>query len=89
MKKYLSTIILLAVCVLSSAQSMTVRGTVTSAEDGQPLSGVAVILEGTSKGTLTDMDGKWSLSGDLGGGAASYSPVSGIRIRGLRSAGAR
>ena len=53
------------------SQTVTVKGTVTSSEDGQPLSGVAVILDGTTNGTLTDLDGNWSL--DVSGGVRSYS----------------
>lgn len=39
----------------------TVTGTVTSADDGGTLPGVSVIIQGTSLGTTTDMDGKYSL----------------------------
>lgn len=40
----------------------TVTGTVTSADDGGTLPGVSVIIEGTSLGTTTDMDGNFSLN---------------------------
>lgn len=39
----------------------TVKGSVTD-EDGQSLIGVAVVTEGASFGTVTDMDGNYSLS---------------------------
>jgi TonB-dependent starch-binding outer membrane protein SusC len=42
-------------------QSVTISGTVTDAKTGEPLPGVNVIIEGTSKGTATDKDGKYSL----------------------------
>ena len=61
MKKYLLTLVMLAVGLSLSAQSLSLRGTVTSSEDGSPMPGVAVILDGSSVGTLTDNDGKWSL----------------------------
>lgn len=74
MKKSLMTIVLMAMGLsVVSAQTVTVKGTVTSAEDGLPLSGVAVILEGTAKGTLTDDDGNWILTHD--GGGICYLPV--------------
>lgn len=38
-----------------------VTGTVTSANDGLPLIGVTVAVKGTSTGTVTDIDGKWSI----------------------------
>lgn len=43
------------------AQQKTISGTVTSAQDGMPLPGVNVVVEETSNGTVTDMDGKFSL----------------------------
>lgn len=42
------------------AQSYQVTGTVTDA-DNQPLPGVSVTIEGTSRGTTTDFDGKYAV----------------------------
>lgn len=44
------------------AQVRTVSGRVTSAEEGGGLPGVNVIVKGTSNGTTTDSDGKFSIS---------------------------
>ncbi|MDN3669442.1 TonB-dependent receptor [Echinicola jeungdonensis] len=38
-----------------------VSGTVVSSEDDMPLPGVSILLKGTSRGTVTDIDGKFSL----------------------------
>ncbi len=43
------------------AQSHTVTGKVISSEDKQPLPGVNVIIQGTSKGTSTDTNGTYSI----------------------------
>lgn len=40
----------------------TITGTVTSAEDGLPLPGATVVVEGTIRGTQTDLDGKYSIN---------------------------
>jgi TonB-linked SusC/RagA family outer membrane protein len=40
----------------------TISGTVTDAEDGQPLPGVNVLAKNTTIGTITDIDGKYTLS---------------------------
>ena len=45
-----------------SAQNVQVSGTVTSADDGEPMFGVAVAVMGTTVGTTTDDNGKYSLS---------------------------
>jgi TonB-linked SusC/RagA family outer membrane protein len=57
---YLFLMFLLTVSASSWAQT-TVLGTVTD-EDGEPLIGVNIIEEGTSRGTVTDFDGKYTLS---------------------------
>ncbi|MBF1572497.1 MAG: SusC/RagA family TonB-linked outer membrane protein [Prevotella sp.] len=44
-----------------------VNGTVVSAEDGEPVVGASVIVTGTKTGTVTDVDGKFSLSVPTGG----------------------
>ncbi|MFD1062406.1 TonB-dependent receptor [Winogradskyella litorisediminis] len=48
--------------VISFAQT-TVKGTVTD-NTGQPLPGANIIIEGTTTGTSTDFDGKYTLSTD-------------------------
>lgn len=43
------------------AQNNSISGTVRDASD-TPLPGVSIIISGTSQGTVTDIDGKYSLS---------------------------
>jgi TonB-linked SusC/RagA family outer membrane protein len=43
------------------AQSRPISGVVTSSEDGQPLPGVNVVVKGTTRGTVTDINGAYSL----------------------------
>lgn len=43
------------------AQERPVRGKVTNAEDGSALPGVNVVLQGTSKGTVTDSNGNYQI----------------------------
>ena len=47
---------------IASAQSKNVSGVVLSGEDGLPIIGAAVMVEGTSVGTITDLDGKFVFS---------------------------
>ncbi len=42
------------------AQERTITGTVTSADEG-PLPGVNIIIQGTEQGTVTDMEGNYSI----------------------------
>lgn len=43
------------------AQDISLSGTVTAADDGQPLPGVSVVVKGTTNGTVTDVDGNYQL----------------------------
>ncbi|MFN8342222.1 MAG: TonB-dependent receptor [Cyclobacteriaceae bacterium] len=58
--------ILMLLLVCSSftvlAQERLISGKVTSGDDGSPLPGVNVVVKGTSNGTATDGDGKYSIS---------------------------
>ena len=53
---------LLILPVWLTAQQIDVTGTVISADDNIPLSGVSVSVKGTSKGTATDFDGNYILN---------------------------
>src|SRR5687768_5948087 len=44
-----------------NAQTRNVTGVVTSNEDGQPLPGTNIIVKGTTSGSVTDADGKYTI----------------------------
>ncbi|MCL2073740.1 MAG: TonB-dependent receptor [Marinilabiliaceae bacterium] len=44
------------------AQTNQISGVVTSAEDGEPLIGVNVMIKGTNYGTITDMNGAFKIN---------------------------
>lgn len=65
-KQLLSKLLLLAVVLLGSsltviAQSGVVTGTVTDALDGASLPGATIVVKGSTSGTVTDIDGKFSI----------------------------
>lgn len=66
MKKYLLILMPCLWCLTGWSQERLVSGTVTAAEDGLPIPGVNVVVEGTTKGTATDVDGNYSLQLDAG-----------------------
>lgn len=63
-KKLLLLLMLLSAIGITNtwAQERTVTGKVTSLDDGQALPGVNVVLKGTTTGTVTDVDGNYSIS---------------------------
>lgn len=63
MKQRLTMLLVsLFLCVgLANAQTQ-INGTVTSADDGQPVIGASVMITGTKTGVVTNVDGKFSLT---------------------------
>lgn len=48
--------------VLAGAQQVTVRGKVTDASSGEGIPGANVVVKGTTTGTITNVDGDFTLS---------------------------
>ena len=53
-------------CVMCSAWAWADVTGVVRDEQGEPLIGVSVVLEGTTQGTITDFDGQFVLSAQEG-----------------------
>ena len=63
MKKSLTMLMVSLFLFVGTALAQTkITGTVLSQEDGQPIIGAAVKVDGTSTGMLTDVNGKFSLT---------------------------
>lgn len=60
-KHFLAFLFLLVSGVMTALASVTVSGTVTE-KGGEPLVGVSVFLNGTSRGTTTDIDGNYTIA---------------------------
>ncbi len=61
-KLHYLTVLLCFSMFISKAQEQTVTGTVTSSEDNDAVPGVNVVVKGTAIGTITDMDGNYSVN---------------------------
>lgn len=48
------------------AQTITVKGTVTDAQDNSPIPGVSVVVQGTTNGVSTDFDGVYTIKAKIG-----------------------
>lgn len=75
----LSVVLMLLLSVgYTQAQNVQVAGTVSD-ETGASLPGVTILLKGTTTGTTTDLDGKYSISGPATGvlvfSFIGYSPI--------------
>ncbi len=61
MKKHIFTLIMFLSIVSFAVAQRTISGMVSSS-DGEPLVGASIVVKGTTIGTLTDVDGKFSLA---------------------------
>ncbi|MCQ2182020.1 MAG: TonB-dependent receptor [Bacteroidales bacterium] len=59
--KMLGILLLAAMPLCASAQNVTVKGSVKDAA-GQPVIGAGVVQQGTTNGTVTDLDGKYVIA---------------------------
>ncbi|MBS1487280.1 MAG: SusC/RagA family TonB-linked outer membrane protein [Bacteroidetes bacterium] len=73
MKKFLLMCFSFGFAISVWAQDRVVTGKLTSKEDGSALPGVNVVLKGTTNGTVSDGDGKYSISVPSSGGTLVYS----------------
>jgi TonB-linked SusC/RagA family outer membrane protein len=61
MRKALLFLIFAFLSQIAWAQERTIRGKITNGEDGSPLPGVSVVVQGTNRGTVTDVEGQYRL----------------------------
>src|SRR5690606_35689812 len=62
MKKYVLMCLLMGFVISFATAQIQISGNVTDASEKLPLPGVSVLIKGTSTGTVTDIDGKYTLS---------------------------
>jgi len=58
--KYLLSILLIAVISLTAIAQNTLRGTIKNG-NGEPIPGASIMIDGSAKGTITDLDGNFSI----------------------------
>lgn len=75
-KSFTNVFLLLMLFVLAipaNAQQFTVKGKITTQEDGGPLPGVSVLIRNTTTGTVSDIDGNFTLNLPTGNETISFS----------------
>lgn len=75
MRKSIILFMTFFLCIVGYAQKRTISGTVTDKDLKEPLIGVNVLLKGTTTGTVTDMDGNYTIDVE-GNGTLVFSYVS-------------
>lgn len=61
-KRFFSVLLLFILSAVSVLAQTTITGIVTAANDNQPILGAAVLVKGTTNGTTTDENGKYTLT---------------------------
>ena len=77
-KTFFLLVAMLIASVTAMAQNVSISGKVTDA-NGEPLIGVSILVQGTTTGTMTDIDGNFAL--DVPAGAIIMSKYSGYGHR--------
>ena len=72
---FLNLFFLLVLFSSSISAQQKVTGNVTDAADGTPIPGVAVVVEGTTIGTLSDFDGNYSIEVPSGSNKLVFSMI--------------
>ena len=76
LRKHMTGILFGAALLLTSpllAQLRTISGRVTANDDNTPVTGVNVVLKGTTTGALTDANGAYQINVPAGGGTLTFS----------------
>ncbi len=61
MKKNLLTLLLISLSIYVSAQTGTISGKITDGDTYGPLPGASILIKGTTKGTISDIDGNFKI----------------------------
>jgi len=60
-KLQVTMLLICIVIITANAQNRTIHGNITTAEDGMPIPGVNVVVKGTAIGTISDIEGNYSI----------------------------
>lgn len=63
-KRWLILSLIVSLVSFGTMAQITVRGTIVSSDDNMPLPGVSIIVEGTTRGTVSDVNGAYALEVD-------------------------
>ena len=59
---FLTAAVVMLLAFTANAQEIKISGVITDEKDGMPMIGVSVAVTGTTKGTITDLDGNYQIS---------------------------
>ena len=75
MKKSILNLFIALISVCTGIQAQSITGSITDSEDGEPLAGVNIIVQGQNKGAVSDFDGNFTISDFENGSQLVFSYV--------------
>jgi len=75
MKKTITNSLLIFILSFCSLNAQTLKGIIIDSEDGKPLVGVNIIIEDKNQGTISDIDGNFSISNYESGSILVFSYI--------------
>ena len=75
MKKSILNLFIALISVCTAIQAQSITGSIIDSEDGEPLAGVNIIVQGQSKGAVSDFDGNFTISNFESGSQLVFSYV--------------
>ena len=72
MKKSILNLFIALISVCTGIQAQSISGSITDSEDGEPLAGVNIIVQGQNKGAVSDFDGNFTISNFESGSQLSF-----------------
>lgn len=64
--RYLYILFFTIICFVAHAQERIISGTLKN-DDGEPLVGINIVIKGTNKGVVTDLNGQYTIKVPIGG----------------------
>ena len=75
MRKPILNFIIAFIAVCTGIQAQSISGSVTDSEDGEPLVGVNIVVQGQNQGAVSDFDGNFTISNFESGSTLVFSYV--------------
>ena len=75
MRKSILNFFIAFIAVCTSLQAQSISGSVTDSEDGEPLAGVNIVVQGQNQGAVSDFDGNFTIANFESGSTLVFSYV--------------
>ena len=75
MRKSILNFFIAFIVVCTGLQAQSISGSVTDSEDGEPLAGVNIVVQGQNQGAVSDFDGNFTIANFESGSTLVFSYV--------------